>query len=96
MISLIIAAGLIILLVANLQISDRICDEAANKIMYSDEEYSTEIASNTVEEVAAKPTSRMSSQTFTKDFDEKDFSPETEEEAEMLLERIYKGGAGHK
>lgn len=104
MIGLILSSILIILLVVKLQISDRICDDATIRILYSDEEYSTESEevdfNNTFEkndESSTKQSNRTNSKTFTKEFDRDDYSEvKTEQDAEELLKKIYAGGGKNK
>lgn len=103
MLGIIISSVLIILLVIKLQVSDRICDEATNRIIYSDEEYSQE--SDKVEfddyftkkDESEQKSSRMDSETFSKEFDKEDYTDaKTEKDAEDLLKRIYAGGGKNK
>lgn len=96
MLPLIITGGLIILLVTKIQISDRICDESIERIIYSDEEFSNELSSAKTNEDKNLKTDRMSSETFTKEFNENDYSTRSEEEAEELLRAVYEGGGHHK
>lgn len=104
MIGLLLSSALIIFLVVKMQVSDRICDEATNRIIYSDEEYSTESEKiefensfKSTEKISKQVSERMSSETFTKDFDEEDFTDaRTEKDAEELLKKIYAGGGKNK
>ena len=104
MIGLLISSILIIVFVVKFQVSDRICDEATERIIYSDEEFCTDVEASDLEEASteseyssAESSIPFDNDTFTKEFVKEDFTDvKTEEDAENLLKRIYAGGGKHK